>query len=220
MANPLSAFGLFSSLFGGPAVSSEAPEVAQTAAAATTDSAVWGSPAVQPLVLQPAPAQASVTRASAKPPPAPPPVDLVSEDLDPVSAEFLTAHNRVRATVGVTPLKYQERLAESAQAWTDSLVEQGCAFRHTPEPVFGENLWWSSYFPRPNEVVDAWAAEVEHYNYRANRCDAGEMCGHYTQVVWANTTAMGCGASVCEDDSVIWACHYDPPGNWVKQRPY
>ena len=36
--------------------------------------------------------------------------------------------------------------------------------------------------------------------------------GHFTQVVWRGTTAVGCGRSQCNGLDV-WICQYDPPGN-------
>ena len=43
--------------------------------------------------------------------------------------------------------------------------------------------------------------------------------GHFTQVVWRATTAMGCGTKVCPElfsgwgDASVWVCQYDPGGN-------
>jgi hypothetical protein len=36
--------------------------------------------------------------------------------------------------------------------------------------------------------------------------------GHFTQVVWRQTTQLGCGVSTCRGMD-IWVCEYDPPGN-------
>ena len=69
-------------------------------------------------------------------------------------------------------------------------------------------------------MVDGWGSEVADYDYDANSCKPGRMCGHYTQLVWSSTERVGCGKGVCGDGSVIWACRYDPPGNWVGEWPY
>ena len=67
-------------------------------------------------------------------------------------------------------------------------------------------------------MVDAWAAEEKHYRYP----DGGfsESTGHYTQLVWKNTTRVGCGAVNCDNSHVAngidgWftVCEYNPPGN-------
>jgi pathogenesis-related protein 1 len=45
------------------------------------------------------------------------------------------------------------------------------------------------------------------------------MCGHYTQIVWRNTKAVGCAVGG-KGAREVWVCDYDPPGNYVGQRPY
>ena len=45
------------------------------------------------------------------------------------------------------------------------------------------------------------------------------MCGHYTQIVWKTTTEFGCAKSICEGN-VTWVCNYNPPSNWVGEKPY
>jgi pathogenesis-related protein 1 len=71
------------------------------------------------------------------------------------------------------------------------------------------------------EVVDAWGGEMKDYTYAQNSCAAGKVCGHYTQVVWKNTTTIGCGMAICDNPkNQIWVCQYLPSGNWVGQKPY
>ena len=48
---------------------------------------------------------------------------------------------------------------------------------------------------------------------------AQEWTGHYTQMVWRETTALGCGEAIC-NKTLIVACNYDPPGNYIGRRPY
>lgn len=117
----------------------------------------------------------------------------------------------------VPPLQWSDHLAAYAQDWADRLLRDG-QFHHRPHPVFGENLFEING-PRatPAEVVDIWASEARDYNYHSNTCRG--MCGHYTQLIWANTREVGCAAA---RDSIreVWVCNYDPPGNWVGERPY
>lgn len=136
------------------------------------------------------------------------------------AAELLQAHNEVRATVDVAPLTYDATVEATAQTWARSLAADNCAFEHEDQDSYGENLWFSSFDPTPTEVVEAWASEVAFYDYDRNSCERGEVCGHYTQIVWADSEKLGCGKGVCEDGSVLWACRYDPPGNWVGEKPY
>ena len=70
----------------------------------------------------------------------------------------------------------------------------------------------------------AWVAETEHYDYDSHSCSKGEECGHYTQVVWAESVSVGpvgCGSVTCSGGrGVFTVCSYDPPGNVVGERPY
>jgi pathogenesis-related protein 1 len=101
-----------------------------------------------------------------------------------------------------------------------------------PDGQYGENLYWASAIEwsdgkrelqqvSPNKVVDSWGSERADYDYKNNSCATGKMCGHYTQVVWKTTTTVGCAIAVCEDSrEQVWVCQYQPPGNWVGEKPY
>jgi uncharacterized protein YkwD len=133
--------------------------------------------------------------------------------------KMLAAHNQVRSSVGVTPLNWSPKLAAVAQQWADDLLARG-QFRHRPKNQYGENLFEiRGGRAKPAEVVAEWAAEAKDYDAATNRCRARAMCGHYTQLVWRNTKEVGCGVSQRRGRQV-WVCNYDPPGNWVGERPF
>ncbi len=71
-------------------------------------------------------------------------------------------------------------------------------------------------------MVQAWTSEVAWYDYDSNTCSApaGQSCGHYTQIVWADSLRIGCGRALCDDGWEIVTCNYDPPGNWAGEWPY
>jgi pathogenesis-related protein 1 len=105
--------------------------------------------------------------------------------------------------------------------------------RHSePNNKYGENLFWGSAVEwtdgrraqqnvSAKRVVEDWGSEKADYDYATNQCTQGKMCGHYTQIVWRNTTKVGCGVAVCEDTKEqVWVCQYQPAGNWVGKRPY
>jgi pathogenesis-related protein 1 len=156
-----------------------------------------------------------------------PPLALHAEMVPPDA--MLAAHNRVRAQVGVAPLHWSAALAGSAQAWADQLATRnGCAMKHSGP---GENLYWASPLsysdgrrePQsidPEHVADAWAGERRFYRPATNDCAAGQVCGHYTQMVWGTTTQVGCAYRVCANDEQVWVCHYRPAGNIIGQPPY
>lgn len=55
------------------------------------------------------------------------------------------------------------------------------------------------------QAVDSWAEEHSDYNHFTGECVEGRMCGHYTQVVWEDTTRVGCAITECEDvQGISW----------------
>jgi len=123
---------------------------------------------------------------------------------------ILIAHNRVRAEHCAEPLAWSDELAAEATAWANQLAASGCAFRHSPSE-HGENLAaGTSGALDADAVVAMWAGEEEQYDYR--RAAFGMQTGHFTQVVWKDTLAVGCGVATCGGNDT-WVCNYDPPGN-------
>ena len=132
--------------------------------------------------------------------------------------ETIAAHNKWRAKVGAPPLEWSDELAATALKWAQQLKKENCAFKHSGVNGLGENLFMGTTgHYRPTEVVDNWGDEIKNYNYKNNTCSG--VCGHYTQVVWANTKRVGCAKIECNGMD-IWVCNYDPPGNYRGQKPY
>ena len=133
------------------------------------------------------------------------------------SREILAAHNTLRARFKVPPLVWSNELAQYAQEWANRLVATE-RLAHRPNPVYGENIFLvHGADVTPSAVVAAWASEARNYNYQSNSCQG--RCGHYTQLIWRDTKKVGCGAAV-KDDTQVWVCNYDPPGNIAGERPY
>ena len=75
----------------------------------------------------------------------------------------------------------------------------------------------------------AWEDESTLYTYATigDPVNNFSAVGHYTQLVWANTTQVGCGVTQCTTNSPFgggtWnyvVCRYSPPGNFTGQFPY
>jgi pathogenesis-related protein 1 len=154
---------------------------------------------------------------------------------DPRMNNMLAAHNAVRDSGAsptpnppLPPLKWSETLAADAKRYAAKCIwgHDSAELRRLGQ---GENLAGATSvnWLDANKVVNMWAAEVQFYNYANNSCQAGKMCGHYTQIVWRITQEVGCAMQSCPNGlqnyssgRVIWVCRYSPPGNWIGQRPY
>ena len=130
------------------------------------------------------------------------------------------AHNAIRSEKGLPPLWWDESLAEISLEWITHLSNEGCVMEHNWDSPYGENLYWSTFDSLVEDVVLSWASEEEFYDYENNSCQENEMCAHYTQIVWEDTTHVGCAVLDCSDGSELWMCNYDPAGNWVGEHPY
>lgn len=114
---------------------------------------------------------------------------------------------------------WSDSLEKSAQAHTEK-----CIWEHSKSRSYGENLYiGSSRYETYENAVTLWYKEKANYN---NGVCTG-VCGHYTQLVWANSKFLGCGKTYCPSvEGISWgggtviACQYSPPGNWVGQQPY
>jgi uncharacterized protein YkwD len=144
------------------------------------------------------------------------------------ASSLLAHHNEVRKEVGVGPLRWSNDLAAYAQRWADYLAKsKRCDIRHRKnrenEGVnYGENLFWGSS-ANAYKIVDAsvsWYEEKQDYQFSVFNNDRGPVVGHYTQMVWRNTTEMGAGAAVCPDGGIIVVANYNPAGNFIGEYPY
>jgi len=146
--------------------------------------------------------------------------------------QIISTHNRFRAKHGLNGLSWSNELASYSQEWANTLKNtNACRMRHRPNNSYGENLSWASPVSWSDgkrtiqqitsaDVVNDWGNEDKWYNYQRNSCQPGRKCGHYTQMVWKDTTQVGCAVAICKDLSQVWVCNYNPPGNYVGQRPY
>ncbi|KAK6240533.1 hypothetical protein SCA6_005922 [Theobroma cacao] len=131
--------------------------------------------------------------------------------------DYLNAHNSARARVNVGPMRWDDRVAAYATNYANQR-KGDCRLVHSGGP-YGENLAWSSADLLGTAAVNLWVAERPNYDYNSNSCVGGE-CRHNTQVVWRNSVRLGCAKVRCISGGTFITCNYDPPGNYVNQRPY
>lgn len=137
--------------------------------------------------------------------------------------QLLAHHNKARAEVNVPPLVWSSRLAAYAQAWADSLAHsQNCTFKHRQNSPYGENIYMASNAVdfTPLSASQAWYAEKEKYTYTKISNSNWYATGHYTQMIWKNTTAVGAGMARCANGNLIVVANYNPGGNYIGEYPY
>ncbi len=127
---------------------------------------------------------------------------------------ILAAHNEKRALHGTSNLGWNDTVYQYAQAYADKYDCSGNLVHSGGE--YGENI---AFGFNTSTVTDAWYSEYKYYNYS----DPGysEKTGHFTQVIWKDTTQLGCAYVTCSDDvsgdvsGQYTICSYYFPGNFV-----
>jgi pathogenesis-related protein 1 len=139
--------------------------------------------------------------------------------------KVLNYHNEVRKKVGSPNLKWSPDLARYAQAWADQLSET-CKMKHRPtsgqwKQQYGENIFWASN--HDYTVLDAcenWYEEIEFFKPGKLTEKVWSKAGHYTQMVWKETTHVGIGKAICKNGGMIIVANYNPAGNYIGEKPY
>jgi pathogenesis-related protein 1 len=134
----------------------------------------------------------------------------------------LEVHNRARAEVGVAAMAWDEALATEAQAYAERLVKLRDLVHATDANGHGENLYWySATTATPmTDASTSWYEEISDYRYRECCGPRFQQTGHYTQMIWHSTTAVGIGVAVSSRGETYVVARYNPPGNWQGQAPY
>jgi uncharacterized protein YkwD len=145
--------------------------------------------------------------------------ELSTED----AQKILDHHNKARADLHIPPLKWSVKLANYAQDWADSLASTDeCEFKHRQDGLYGENIFMSGASPSftPLSASMAWYAEKEKYSYSKIGEGNWQHTGHYTQMIWKNTTELGVGMATCANGNIIVVANYNPSGNFSGEYPY
>lgn len=123
------------------------------------------------------------------------------------ATEALQLHNAYRAKHKAPALKWSDELYQTAQKFANSYVCNGI-LKHS-DNSYGENL---ALGYNTSAAIGAWYDEVSIYNF--DNPGFSSATGHFTQLVWKNTTDVGCAYIICGDYFGQYTiCNYSPLGN-------
>ncbi|XP_043467918.1 uncharacterized protein LOC122502092 isoform X1 [Leptopilina heterotoma] len=129
----------------------------------------------------------------------------------------LDTHNFYRARHGVPSLRLSKQLCRASQEWANVLAARG-RLEHRANIDYGENLYcmWSSN-PKTivggEEPVNEWYAEETQHQYSKEPTTL--KTGHFSQVVWRDSTELGVGMARNRNGEVYVVCNYNPAGNFL-----
>ncbi|KAI9562740.1 hypothetical protein GHT06_010194 [Daphnia sinensis] len=163
------------------------------------------------------------------------------------------------SAISIPNLKWSQELADAAWEWAKHLAQHHI-FEHGPEGTpYGQNLGFSILYGTSSRTWDwvinyEWSYGVNHMNcqwveefrdswtpnneelmeHYKNHTHFAKPIGRYTQMVWAETTHVGCAAIgypfhpgqpvICSELSglvrLLYVCNYSPKGNIVGKPVY
>ncbi|XP_060576531.1 venom allergen 5-like [Ruditapes philippinarum] len=136
---------------------------------------------------------------------------------------IVSEHNKYRKDVNppatdMLRMTWDAEVALVAQAWAET-----CSFGHDETQnrnipgrlSAGQNI--GKGYKTWEAAIKAWNDEVKDFTY--NGKNAFHKVGHYTQLVWATSSKIGCGMADCGGTN-FHVCNYSPAGNFDINKPY
>ncbi|XP_034534525.1 C-type lectin domain family 18 member A-like [Notolabrus celidotus] len=138
-------------------------------------------------------------------------------------SQIVAQHNRLRSFVKPIAANMQK------MEWNEKLVllaEERAASCHGDLPSLHSSpvshVGWNTHFSVHGvnsfqDAIDSWFEEGKDFLYLSGQCGENATCQHYTQMVWATSSQVGCATQLCLKDGDLWeifVCAYFPGGNW------
>ena len=171
---------------------------------------------IAPVLAADATKTVTITAGSSKPSGS---AELADDNL--FTSAILNSTNTYRAEHSAPDVSYNATLAAFAAGYLAG--DRDCLFNHRGGP-YGENIAIGCSDARG--CVQMWGDERDGYDFA--RPGFAEATGHFTQLVWKNTSAVGCGRRFCgggdggakgDGKGKGWflVCEYWPRGNVIGQ---
>ncbi|XP_034052900.1 C-type lectin domain family 18 member A-like [Gymnodraco acuticeps] len=139
-------------------------------------------------------------------------------------SKIVAQHNRLRSRVNpmaanMQKMEWSDKLAllakdRAASCHTDPPDQQSSPLSH-----IGWNTHVSAHrgLTSVSDAIHSWFEEGNDFLYLSGQCRENATCQHYTQLVWATSSHVGCASQLCLREGDLWemfVCAYYPGGNW------
>lgn len=134
--------------------------------------------------------------------------------------DITTYINSFRTNHQAQPLIWDVKIAKYAQNWANYLLLNN-KMEHSGSSIYGENL---AFFKNYNNdlitlikrSIDLWYIEISNYDFTKN--EYSNKTGHFTCLVWKDSSHFGIGISVDPiTKRAVITFNTSPPGNIVGQ---
>ncbi|KAK0183395.1 hypothetical protein PV327_001441 [Microctonus hyperodae] len=130
----------------------------------------------------------------------------------------------------ITNLKWDEKAAEIAQRWANQCLFSHDNCRNYDGVRIGQNIGFkasTNHIRNFSDIIQYWYDEVEEFDYNLisnYQHTRKHITFHYTQLIWGNTTHVGCGGVRYKNTrglySTHFVCNYRPAGNQIGDAVY
>ncbi|XP_011871194.1 PREDICTED: venom allergen 3-like [Vollenhovia emeryi] len=132
------------------------------------------------------------------------------------------------AAVNMPNLVWDDELAMIAQKWANQCNFSHDKCRNSDRFAVGQNIAKTMHSGENTSslqsMIQMWYDEVDKFDKNGvSSYKFSPETGHYTQLVWATTTKIGCGRIMYKSNgwnNHFLVCNYGPSGNWIGNRIY
>ncbi|XP_064601885.1 cysteine-rich venom protein pseudechetoxin-like isoform X3 [Liolophura sinensis] len=132
---------------------------------------------------------------------------------------IVNLHNDYRSKVSpkaanMLKMSWDDEIAKIAEGWAENcLYDHDKGSKRTIPGRFsvGQNL--ARGYKDWEAAVNGWYNEKDDFTFGMKSKNDFSATGHYTQMVWAKTSRIGCAYADCSNVRKFYVCNYGPAGN-------
>ncbi|KAJ7345697.1 hypothetical protein JRQ81_001647, partial [Phrynocephalus forsythii] len=149
-----------------------------------------------------------------------------------IQMDIIDKHNAIRRRVrppasNMLKMTWDPKASETAKQWASQCEEDiSPPEERVVDGIYcGENVYQSTVPTSWGQIIEHWASKSSNFRYGTgpinNNTNESDL---YTQLIWYNSHRVGCGAAICQKESIPfrYICHYCPAGNikYLWRTPY